>query len=80
MSLGMKLQQARTEQKVTIAQVAAATRIQPWVLEALESDRVPEQMSRIYLRGFLASYARFLHLDPAPLLAELPLEKLLQAQ
>ena len=80
MSVGTQLQQARTEQKLTIAQVAAATRIQPWVLESLEADRLPEQMSRIYLRGFLASYARFLHLDPAPLLAALPSDQPLQEQ
>jgi cytoskeletal protein RodZ len=72
MSAGTQLQQARIERKLSITQVSAATRIQPWVLEALEADQVPAQMSRIYLRGFLGSYARFLHLDAAVLLLELP--------
>ncbi len=72
MTPGARLQQARTARKLTVAQVAAATRIQPSMLEALEADRLPGQMSLVYVRGFLSSYARFLHLDPEPLLAQLP--------
>jgi len=65
------LQQARTERKLSLADVTQATKIQPWVLEALESDRLQDLMSLIYAKGFLTSYAKFLHLDPAPLVAQL---------
>ena len=71
MTLGARLQQARKARKLSLADVTRQTKIQGWVLETLEADRVPEQMSPIYVKGFLSTYARFLHLDPAPLLAEL---------
>ena len=72
MSVGMQLRQAREARKLSMADVTAAIKIQPWVLEALEGDRLQEQMSPIYAKGFLASYARFLHLVPEPLIAQIP--------
>ena len=71
MTVGQQLQQARANRKLSCADVTAATKIQPWVLEALESDRLPELMSPVYVKGFLSTYARFLKLDPAPLVAGL---------
>ncbi len=72
MSVGMQLRQAREARKLSMADVTAAIKIQPWVLEALEGDRLQEQMSPIYAKGFLASYARFLHLAPEPLIVQIP--------
>ncbi len=71
MSAGATLRQARTERRVALGDVAQATKIQPWVLEALEGDRLQELMSPIYVKGFVASYAQFLHLAPEPLIAQL---------
>lgn len=71
MTPGAQLQHARGERKLSLADVTRATKIQPWVLEALEADRLPELMSPIYVKGFLTTYAKFLHLDPTPLLAQL---------
>lgn len=71
MTIGAQLKAARVERHLSCDEVSRATKIQPWVLEALESDRLQEQMSPIYAKGFLISYARFLHLDPAPLLVQL---------
>ncbi|OGX29473.1 MAG: hypothetical protein A3B78_04030 [Omnitrophica WOR_2 bacterium RIFCSPHIGHO2_02_FULL_67_20] len=71
MTVGQQLQQVRANRKLSFADVTAATKIQPWVLEALESDRLPELMSPVYVKGFLSTYARFLKLDPAPLVAGL---------
>ncbi len=71
MTVGQQLQQVRANRKLSFADVTAATKIQPWVLEALESDRLPELMSAVYVKGFLSTYARFLKLDPAPLVAGL---------
>jgi cytoskeleton protein RodZ len=39
------------------------------VIDALENDRYDELPEPPYVRGYLRSYARFLDLDPAPLLA-----------
>jgi hypothetical protein len=71
MSVGAQLQRARTEQQRSLADVSHATKIQPWVLEALEADRLQDQMSPIYVKGFLAQYAKFLHLDAESLSAQL---------
>jgi cytoskeleton protein RodZ len=54
-----------------LADVSKETKIQPWVLEALEADRLHEQMSPIYVNGFVTNYAKFLHLEAEPLLAQL---------
>ena len=72
MTVGAQLRQARSERKLSLADVTAATKIQPWVLEALEADKFQDQMSPVYVKGFLTSYAKFLHLPSEPLLAQLP--------
>jgi cytoskeleton protein RodZ len=72
MTVGSQLQQARRERKLSLADVTATTKIQPWVLEALESDRLQGMMSPIYVKGFLTTYAKFLRLEPGPLVAQLP--------
>jgi len=71
MTIGTQLRQARSEQKRSLSDVARETKIQGWVLEALEADRLQEQMSPVYVKGLLTSYARALHLPPEPLLAQL---------
>lgn len=71
MSVGKELQDARKARQLSLAEVTAATKIQPWVLEALEADKLHDQMSPIYARGFLGSYARFLKLPAEPLLAQI---------
>ena len=71
MTVGAQLQQARNERKLTYAEVTEKTKIQPWVLEAIEANRLPEIMSPIYVKGFIATYAKCLHLDPESLVAQL---------
>ena len=80
MSVGAQLQQARCERKLTLADVTRQIKIQPWVVEALESDRLQEMMSPIYVKGFLVTYARFLHLDGPRLAAELLPQSVERAQ
>lgn len=71
MTVGSQLHDARNARKLKIADVSHQTKIQPWVLEALEADRLQELMSPVYVKGFLSTYARFLRLAPEPLLAQL---------
>jgi len=66
------LHQARRAQKRSLREISSETNIQPWVLEALEEDRLHEIMSPVYARGFLTTYAKYLSLAPEPLLAEIP--------
>lgn len=70
-SVGAQLKQARLARALSLKQVTQTTKIQPWVLEALESDTLQSTMSPVYLKGFVTSYARFLGLDPAALAAQL---------
>lgn len=72
MTIGAQLQQARKERHLTLTEVMQATKIQPWVLEALEADRLQELMSPIYVKGFVTTYAKFLGCDPVSLTAQLP--------
>lgn len=71
MTIGTQLRQARSEQKRSLSEVARETKIQGWVLEALEEDRLQEQMSPVYVKGLLTTYAKTLHLTLEPLLAQL---------
>ena len=71
MTIGEQLRQARNVRKLSIAEVTQQTKIQPWVLEALEADRLPELMNPVYVKGFLATYARFLRLEPEALVSQL---------
>ena len=76
MSVGAQLRQAREARRLTIGDVSLQTKIQPWVLQALEADQLHQtSMSPIYARGFLSTYARFLRLDPAALLSQVTLRK-----
>ena len=71
MTIGTQLQEARNLRKLTYGEVTEKTKIQPWVLEAIEADRLQDVMSPVYVKGFIGSYAKFLHVDPEPLLAQL---------
>ena len=71
MTVAAQLQRARSDQQLSLADVTKGTKIQPWVLEALEADRLQELMSPIYVKGFLSTYAKFLHLDAEALMAQL---------
>ena len=70
-SVGTQLRQAREQLKLSQAEVTKDTKIQTWVLEAIEEDRLQTLMSPIYVKGFLSSYARYLRLEPEPLIAQL---------
>ena len=69
---GVRLRQAREARSLSRADVSQLTKIQPWVLEALEAGRLQDMMSPIYVRGFITSYAKFLKLEAQPALATLP--------
>ena len=72
MTVGSQLRDARNARKLKIVEVSQATKIQSWVLEAIEADRLQEMMSPVYVKGFLTTYAKFLRLAPEPLLAQFP--------
>lgn len=71
MIAGASLKQARAAKKLAFADITRETRIQGWVLQALEADQLHLQMSPVYAKSFLMTYAKFLGLNPVPLVAEL---------
>jgi transcriptional regulator with XRE-family HTH domain len=71
MTLGETLAAKRGERGLTIEQVSTATRIRAHYLSALESNELERLAAPVYAKGHLRTYARFLGLDPEPLVAML---------
>jgi cytoskeleton protein RodZ len=67
-SIGEALRSAREAQGKSLEDAAAATRIRSSYLEALEQEHFEQLGGNVYAKGFLRSYAKFLGVDPAPLL------------
>jgi cytoskeleton protein RodZ len=57
---------------LSVADVAAQIRLAPRQIEALEADDIGQLPELPFVRGFVRSYAKLLHLDAEPLLATLP--------
>jgi len=60
---GARLRRARLLRGVEVEDVASATKINPAYLRFLEEDRFEDLPAVVYVRGFVAAYARFLGLD-----------------
>jgi cytoskeletal protein RodZ len=70
-SIGSVLREKREARKLSVAEVAAETRINKKYIQALEDGNYLLIPSQVYAKGFLKAYAEFLGLDPKNLLAEL---------
>jgi cytoskeleton protein RodZ len=70
--IGAKLRQERVGKGLAIDDIARDTRIAPRFLEAIETDDYSSLPGLVFTRNFVRQYALTLHLDPDPLLAELP--------
>ncbi|MCI0396277.1 MAG: DUF4115 domain-containing protein [Chloroflexi bacterium] len=66
--LGTILREAREARGLTLAEAQDATRISARFLEALEKTQYEALPTPVHVRGYLRNYARFLGLDPKPLL------------
>lgn len=66
--LGHILREARETKGLTLQEVQDETRISTRYLEALEGGEYDRLPTPVHVRGFLRNYARFLGLDPEPLL------------
>lgn len=67
--IGQILREARENKDLTLDEVQAAIRINPRYLQALEEGDYAALPTPVHVRGFLRNYARYLGLDPDPLLA-----------
>ncbi|MGH2459210.1 MAG: helix-turn-helix domain-containing protein [Chloroflexota bacterium] len=63
---GDRLRRERTRRRLTIAQVAQATKIRERYLVAIEADDLEELPNPVFAVGFIQIYARFLGLSPEP--------------
>ena len=68
---GALLAERREERGLTLQQASNATRIRVDHLQALEASEPQRIPAAVYARGYLRTYARYLGLDPEPMLAEL---------
>jgi cytoskeleton protein RodZ len=68
-TMGAYLRAARRKRRVGIERAAEETRIRADFLMRMESDEY-DFLAPAYVRGFLKTYARFLRVDPDPLLEE----------
>jgi cytoskeleton protein RodZ len=66
--IGVTLRDEREAQKLSVEEVALRLRLSEKQINALEADDFSIFGSTIFVRGFIKSYARFLTIDPQPLL------------
>ena len=70
--LGNTLREARQQRGLSLNDVERATSIRMKYLEGLEAEDFEALPAPVYIKGFLRTYARYLGLDPLPLLALYP--------
>lgn len=68
MTVGQLLQKEREEKSVSLELVAQKTRIKLAFLQAIEEDAFQLIPSEPYVRGFIRSYAKLVHLNPDEIL------------
>jgi cytoskeleton protein RodZ len=68
-TVGEILKQARTDQGISVATVAAQTKIQIKYLRALEENKFDQLPAAAFVKGFVRAYARVIGKDPEGLLA-----------
>src|SRR6185295_95409 len=69
MPVGERLRGARLERGLSLDDVSRDTKIQAWILDAIERDEISRVPGGIFIRGYLTSYARTVLLDPGEVLA-----------
>jgi DnaJ-class molecular chaperone len=60
---GRDIKKLRTELKITLEEIAEATKVRIEMLRIIEEDNRELFLPMVYMTGFLKSYARYLHLD-----------------
>ncbi len=70
-SPGTVLKQAREARGISLNEAARMLKLAPRQVEAIESGEFDKLPGLAWVRGFVRNYARFVELDPAPLLAQI---------
>jgi cytoskeleton protein RodZ len=69
MSVGERLRRGRLDAGKTLEQIATETKIQLWILEAIERDDVSRVPGGVFIRGYLTAFARAVGVNPSEILA-----------
>lgn len=70
--LGSRLRQFRTEQSIPLEEVAAQTRIQARLLNAIEEGKLDQLPEPVYIKGFIKRFAEALGLNGAEFASAFP--------
>ncbi len=70
--LGSRLRQFRTEQSIPLEEVAARTRIQARLLNAIEEGKLDQLPEPVYIKGFIKRFAEALGLNGAEFASTFP--------
>ncbi len=68
-TIGQYLRRRREELRMSVEEVARATRVPTQSIERIESDRFDELPGEVFVRGFLVAYARAVNLSADDVLA-----------
>ena len=79
MEVGTALRQIREQQGISLESLAAQTKIQRRILQAIEAGDWSPLPEPIYIRGFVNRYATALGLDGATLSQKIPIAPIVQA-
>jgi cytoskeleton protein RodZ len=71
LGVGTALKAARERAGMSLGEVADRLKLSIRQLEAIEHDDFQQLPGATFVRGFVRNYARFLRLDPEPLMARL---------
>jgi len=69
-SVGADLARAREERGLSVEDVSGATRIRAGLIRSIEADQFDPCGGAVYARGHIRGIARFIGIDPEPLVAE----------
>jgi len=76
LSLGSRLARERESKTLTVEQVASQLNLAPRQIQALESNNYAALPGLASVRGFVRAYAKLLKIDPTPLVAMIPSDKI----
>lgn len=69
-TIGQKLETARHAKGVSVSEAGRATKILSRFIEAMEADDFGALSAPVYARSFIKMYAKYLGLEPGPLVEE----------
>ncbi|MCP4104661.1 MAG: DnaJ domain-containing protein [Desulfobacteraceae bacterium] len=67
---GYRLKEIREEQNIRLEDIAQTTKIQLLTLKHIEAETYEKLPPEVYIKGFVASYAKYLSLDSKKVAAE----------